>query len=367
MRVLILNWRDIKHPFAGGAEISLFEHAKYWQKKGAKIIWISAHFSGAKKKEEIDGIKIVRYGSVYTVHMWAFFENLKGKFKDTDIIVDSFHFIPYFSFFYPRNKTKILGLINEVAGKVWFYNISPPLSLFGYIVEPWIIKAYRNNVFITGSTSTKTELKHLGIPQKNIHVISHGFSAISVHKTVTKKKYPVIVFLGRVSKDKGISDAIEVFKNVRKSNTKTKFWIIGKEEYTGILDTLLEKEADDIKKDMRYFGYVTEKEKFTLLKESWVLIHPSYKEGWGLNVIEANSVGTPAVGYNVAGLQDSIQDKKTGLLTHNNTPEELANLVAHLLRNRTLYKKLSNNAIMWSKKFTWQKAGQASWKVLQSL
>ena len=34
MRILILNWRDIKHPQAGGAELVTFEHVRAWAKAG---------------------------------------------------------------------------------------------------------------------------------------------------------------------------------------------------------------------------------------------------------------------------------------------------------------------------------------------
>lgn len=365
MKILILNWRDITNPFSGGAEISLFEHAKYWQKKGAEVLWISSAFPDAKRKETIEGIKITRLGSVYTVHVITFFYLLRN-FTEFDIIIDSFHFIPFFSIFYRLSNTKIIGLINEVAGKVWFYNIFFPLSFLGYIIEPWIIKLYKKKTFITASASTKDELSKIGIPSENIHVVPHGISLSLPPKNIQKGKNPILVFLARISKDKGIKEAIEVFKQIVRKHKDTKFWIIGKEEEKGLLASLLRDEEKKVKENITYFGYVSEKEKFILLKKAWILIHPSYKEGWGLNVIEANSVGTPAVGYNVAGLQDSIQDKKTGLLTKKNTIKDLTKLVELLLENKTLYKKLSNNAIIWSKTFSWEKSGQASWHVIRS-
>ena len=95
MNILILNWRDPKHPLAGGAEISLLEHAKYWKKKGATITWFASTFPGAKKKEQFDGISIVRKGSHYTVGFWAFYFYLTKKIKGFDIVIDCFHFLPF--------------------------------------------------------------------------------------------------------------------------------------------------------------------------------------------------------------------------------------------------------------------------------
>ena len=114
---------------------------------------------------------------------------------------------------------------------------------------------------------------------------------------------------------------------------------------------------------LKYFNYVSESKKFELLKKAWILVHPSRKEGWGLNVIEAASQGTPTVGYDREGLRDSIVDGKTGLLTDSN-PVSLANTIAELISNKNLYNKLSEGAADWAKKFSWKKSNEESWEIL---
>ena len=51
MNILILNWRDPKHPNAGGAEIVTREHAKAWNKAGHSVTWFSSFFKDAKENE----------------------------------------------------------------------------------------------------------------------------------------------------------------------------------------------------------------------------------------------------------------------------------------------------------------------------
>lgn len=365
MHILILNWRDIMHPLAGGAEISLLEHAKYWQKKGASIVWIASGYPGAKKSEVVAGIKILRYGSAYTVHIFAFIDNLKGHFKDFDIIIDAFHFIPYFSLFYRGRKKKIIGLINEVAGKLWFLNLFFPFACLGYWIEPYVIKLYQKAPFITGSDSAKKELLSCGIKNKNIHVIHHGFTSTPIVKSLKKEKDPVLLFVGRISKDKGIDDVFEVFKELKKEKKNARLWIVGKEEQKGTIAQMKKNFPFSVTKSIHYYGYISEKEKFSLLKRSWILIHASQKEGWGLNVIEANSVGTPAVGYDIPGLVDSIKNKQTGLLAKEKTPQGLLEQIRMLLNDPILYKSLSINATIWSNNFSWNTAGEKSWDVIQ--
>ena len=90
-----------------------------------------------------------------------------------------------------------------------------------------------------------------------------------------------------------------------------------------------------------------------------------FKEGWGFTVIEAASQGTPTVGYNVAGLRDSVKNGKTGVLVDAKNTEQLANAVIQIIKKKEEYNKLSSNALAWSKQFTWDKSVKKSWDVIQ--
>lgn len=363
MNILILNWRDITHPLSGGAEVMLLEHAKAWHKDGAKITWFSSQTSRQASKEKINGIEYVRKGSHYTVFLWAFLFYLKGKLGSPDIVVDCFHFFPFFTPLYMRNK-KILGVIHEVAGKVWFQNIFYPIALVGYFFEPLIIKIYKNRKFITVSGSTKKELSKIGISQSRIYVIENGIKPTNV---VAKRNMNTLLFLGRISKDKGIEDAIEAFKIIHETLPNLKLKVIGKGENISYIKKIKGKAKSlGLGKSIDFLGFLTEKEKYRFLGESTLLIHPSHKEGWGLTVIEANSMGTPVVGYNVEGLRDSIIDGKTGILVDSN-PKSLAGGIVKILENMKLYNEYSKNAKDWSRNFTWKKSAAKSLKVIKSL
>lgn len=367
MKILILNWRDIAHPLSGGAEISLFEHAKYWRKKNNDIIWFSSQFSGAKKEEIIDGITVIRKGSHFTVHLWAMWYFFTKKFPESDIIVDSFHFVPFLTPLYIKKREKIVGLINEVAGKLWFSNLIAPLAAIGYFIEPFLIRLYKENKFIVGSDSGKKDLITVGIPEKNITVVHHGFHLISVPQSVKKKQAPTVLFLGRIAKDKGITDVLKAFVLLKRHTPDAVLWVVGKEEKKGMLAELLETVDSTIKKDIIYWGFLSQVEKFKLLKEAWVLIHPSYKEGWGLTVIEAASQGTPTVGYNVAGLQDSVKNGETGLLVAPKNISLLSEAIVSLLKDKKKYDLISKNALTWSKNFTWEKSVKKSWDIINHI
>ncbi len=365
MNILILNWRDPLHPLAGGAEISLLEHAKYWNKQGANVTWFASSFSGAQKEEVFNEIKIIRRGSHFTVHIMFFLHWLRYKVDDYDVIIDCFHFLPFFTPLFLKRK-KIIAFIHEVAGKVWYLNLYYPLAWVGYHLEPYFFLFYKQIPFITPSESAKTDLIKLGIPKKNIFVIHNGVNLEKVNISTIKEKVPTILFLNRISKDKGIEDALLAFIEIKKIISEVKLWIVGKEESEGQLKKLIEKIgiSKKINSSIMYFGFVDQKKKFELLKKAWILVHPSKKEGWGLTVIEAASQGTPAVGYDVEGLRDSIKNNKTGLLTKENFID-LAKGLERLIRDKKLYSQMSKEAMEWSRKFNWNISGEKSWKLIK--
>ncbi len=71
MKILILNWRDIKNPNGGGAEILTHELAKGWVKSGHNVTQFSSSFKGSKPQEIIDKVKFARKGSWWNVHIFA--------------------------------------------------------------------------------------------------------------------------------------------------------------------------------------------------------------------------------------------------------------------------------------------------------
>ena len=133
LRILILNWRDIKNPLAGGAEILTHEMAKEWVKWGHSVTQISAKFPRAKDKEIIDGITIIRLGAWWSIHFLAFlyyFRNLRGKI---DIIIDEVHGLPFFAALYESSKTILF--VCEVADKLFFQVFPTPLAQIGRVLE----------------------------------------------------------------------------------------------------------------------------------------------------------------------------------------------------------------------------------------
>lgn len=366
MRVLILSWRGPGHPHVGGAEIVTFEHAKAWVRAGHEVTLLTSFYNGAESEELLNGVHIIRMGGAelgvkFFACMWYLF----GSHKKFDIVVDEFHGIPFFTPLYIRVKK--LGFIHEVAKEVWFLNYNTLKASIGYYLEPWIFKLFYKNIpFMTVSRSTKKDLVDWGVTPNNITVINNGVNIVHPKSGVKKEKKKTIIFLGALSKDKGIEDALKVFSYIHQQDDNIQFWVVGKgvSSYLKVLEKQIKELG--INKVVKFWGYVSDEKKFELLKRAYILINPSIREGWGLVVIEAASMGTPTVGYNVPGLKDSILHNKTGLLSTPN-PHESVDIILSLLANEKLYDHLRRNCIVWSKNFTWENATLLSLKIIEKV
>lgn len=370
MRILVFSWRDPKHPLAGGAEQVMHEHMKGWVKAGHQVTLFSSKLKNLSKEEAIDGIHIVRHGYQYLgVQISAFFYYLKNR-KKYDFVVDQFHGLPFFTPIYVR-KPK-LAVVQEVAREVWFLNPLPkPLNLLvgsiGYFSEPLIFWFYRNLNFMTGSESAKLDISNFGILRKQINVVPHGVVIKKIPLKISKEKKPTIAFLGVLSKDKGIEDALKCFK-ILKEKGNYQFWVIGRPETTKY-ENLVKHLAKTlgIEDEVKFWGFVNQEKKFELLKRAHLLINPSVREGWGLVNIEANKMGLPVVAYNSAGLIDSVKNNLSGIICKNNSPEGLSEKIINLLTNKIMYKKLQKGAYLWSQKFSWEKSSVLSLKLLNKI
>lgn len=372
MKILVLSWRGLGHPNAGGAEIATFEHAKKWVQAGHIVTLFTAYYPNAKREEILAGVRIIRNGSqVFGVQFKAFKWYLFNDHPKYDVVIDQFHGIPFFTPLYVSSKK--LGFIHEVTKELWRLNPWPkPLNLipfiFGTFFEPAIFKfLYSNIPFMAVSESTKKDLIDWGIPSGNITVIHNGINIPKIKSHWLKERNKTLVYLGSISKDKGIEKALNVFAYLYKIQRDWKFWVVGKSDLRYL--KILKKQVSNlgISKKIKFWGFVNEEKKYELLAKAHILINPSIREGWGLVVIEGARVGTPTIAFNVAGLRDSIINGKTGILIDKQSAEDLANKVMELLSNVKKYKQMSKDAILWSKRFSWEKSTKESINLLEKL
>ena len=357
MKILILNWRDIKNPSSGGAEILTQELASGFVKKGHVVTQISAHFKGSRNEEIIDGVRIIRSGdpdarrlfkSVHFAAYRLYKKNFQGK---VDLVIDEVHGIPFFTTLYVKEKK--VALICEIAGDLWNIAVGFPFNIFGKIIEKIYPNLYKNIPIITISESSKKEIEKNGFSNSQVKVIPMGSNSKIVSNLPKKEKEKTLIFVSRLSKTKGVIDAIKAVEIIKKIIPDIKLWIIGRGEGEFVIELQKLVKDLDLSENIKFFDYVTEEKKEELLTRAHILIAPSVKEGWGLTVHEAGARGTPAVVYNVPGLRDIVKDNVNGIICQENSPESLSDNIQKILQDDNFYAKLQKGAVSERKKHTW--------------
>lgn len=367
MNLLILNWKDIKNPDVGGAEIILYELAKRLIKDGHKVTWFCREFFGCQKQEKIAGIKIVRSGNKFTVYWQAYqyYRQLKVK---PDKVLDCINTVCWQTpLFIPKEKR--IAYINQLAKEVLFYELPKPLAFLSYWLESWQYLTYRATKFLCYSQSVKDDIASFGVNKKNIFTFPLGLDH-SRYKPGKKSRTPLFIFIARLAKMKRADLCIKAMKIVSKKYKKAKLAIIGYgPEEKNLADLIraekLEKNVFLVNKDNLFFEKNNKDVKIKLLQQSWTLLLPSVKEGWGMVITEAAACQTPSIVSNVSGLMDSVVDGKTGIvLSTSPTIIGLASVMIQIIEDKNLRNKLSQGALNWSKNFSWEKSYQEFLKII---
>lgn len=120
----------------------------------------------------------------------------------------------------------------------------------------------------------------------------------------------VYTFMGRHNHEKGIYELLRAFDNLVSTRPNAFLLLIGSDE-EGCLKDL--SSYGNIKNDenFRYYGITHEPE--NILQASDVFCLPSYREGFGMSVVEAASLGIPAICSDIYGLKDTMVDGETGI------------------------------------------------------
>lgn len=317
---MIFNWRDISHPNSGGAEVYTHEVAKAWIAAGHEVTLFCAGHPTLPSNDVIDGVNIVRRGSRYSVywHATRFFKReARGRF---DLIVDEANTRPFHVHRYV-DDTPVVMLVHQLAREIWFHEFPWPLAAFGhYVLEPYWVWKCKHARVVAVSESTAESLREHGID--DVSVVAEGMSLPETAHSRVKARVPTVVFCGRLSTNKRPDHAIAAFTKLREQYPEARMWVIG----DGPMRAELERSAPG---GVQFFGRVDEAEKFERMARAQALIVTSVREGWGLVVSEAAAVGTPAIGYDIPGLRDSIPASK-GVLTAPDVNSLASALVEHV-------------------------------------
>lgn len=286
-KILLINWRDIKNPEAGGAELYFHEIFKRINNRGYDVTILAHTVKGLPSEEIVDGMRTIRIGSKFLFNYSAFLYARKHQ-KEYDLIVEDLNKIPFFT---PMGtKCKRLHMVMHFFRKSIFREAFFPFAMYVYLMERAVAFFYKNENFLAISKSTADEIADMGIKPKWTEVVEPGIDTEYFKPTQEKAYPPIISYVGRLMKYKNAQFVISAMPRLRELVPGIVLEVAGGGDYRGELERLVNQLG--VQESVRFLGRISEDEKRNLLSRSSLFINPSFKEGWGINNIEANLCGT---------------------------------------------------------------------------
>ena len=146
------------------------------------------------------------------------------------------------------------------------------------------------------------------------------------------------LFLGRLTADKGVFDLVQAFASCGKNNPKLWLMLVGPDE-EGVGPRLLSTLTGEVAGRLLVEGFTHTPERYIAAADFLCL--PSYREGFGMVVIEAAAAGIPSIGSHIYGVSDAIVENETGLLVPPGDAPQLAAALSRLAGDEALRERLA--------------------------
>jgi len=192
-----------------------------------------------------------------------------------------------------------------------------------------------------------------------VYLVPNAIDITSLPKTQERLYEKQVIFAGRLSKEKGILDVIEM-------STK-----LPQEIHLLILGSGPEeekvKEITKVKHNIHFFGYTQKERTISLIRGSDVLIQPSLVEGVSSTLLEAMACKTGIVATNVGGNKELLENGNNGIVIEPNSPQQILEGIMELFSNKENADNLRERAFRQVQQYDWSQVGKLYLNIYESL
>lgn len=259
------------------------------------------------------------------------------------------------------------GLLTMLAG--WFAGV--PVRMHTFTGQVWatkrgwkrgalkmfdrLIVLFATHVFVDSPSQRDflvaegvlSQSKGLVIGQGSIcGVDSHRFHPDAQARDLVRaelgigREQTVILFLGRLNRDKGVLDLAAAFADIASRCNDVVLVLVGYEE--DVLFSRVQEICGEHHEQLRRVSFTPEPERYMAMADIFCL--PSYREGFGQVIIEAAASGVPTVASHIYGITDAVEDGKTGFLFPHGDVAMLTRALLTLIEDKGLCKQMGEAA-----------------------
>ncbi len=370
MNILLVNHEF--PPYGGGAGQATYNIVKRLTLKGNTVSVLTAKYGDEKKFEVVNGVKIYRVlsyrksvheNSAIGVVMFIFF----GFIKYAKLIrKEKFDAVHTF-FTVPSGLIAYFG--KKLFGRSYIVNLRGA-DVPGYDSYKWtffhrfsrkLVSAVWKNAGCVVSLSKGLANIARNTVDMNFKVIYNGVDTdvfYPVEKICRKDKMIRLVSVSRIVERKGFQYLVEALSDIKTGvDLDFELTVAGVGEYLDELKSLVHQSG--IGDNVKFVGYVDNKNLVKLYNSSDIFILPSLTESFGIVFVEAMACGLPVIGTTVGGIPEVVIDGENGILVSPRDAGSLKSVILKLARNKRLRKKMSGkNLESVRENFCWDKVAE---------
>ncbi len=377
----IAMFTDAYYPRINGVSTSVHYYASELVKLGHKVCIVCLDYSKKEndeifRDEELNdkelNYEVFRIPSAYLFaskedraarpDKFPAMKNAMKKFSPDVIHINSEWMVAYFGVIYAVHKKVPVIYTFHTLWEDYLQNYIP------FLPKPWMKKAGKSlqkyylkhaDTIIAPTKEIVSIIKKYKI-KKPIDIIPTGISDFRKHYTEENiaetsehlyNQFPqlkgkdILLFVGRIVKEKNLTFLLDVLETIRKTNPNTALLLIGGGPYEEQLKkTVSKKKCDD---SVIFYGYANFDETICFYKIAKVFVFPSKTETQGLVTTEAMLAGLPVVAIGSLGTIDIMQGNNGGFMVKDDVAE-FSQKVKLLLENEAVYKTKSEEAVKWA-------------------
>ena len=349
---------DSVYPFnKGGKETRSYELSTRLAKKGFDVDFYTMKFWRGKSTKKLDGVNFegicferpLYSGKGRSIWQAITFglSSFKLFNKDFDVMdadhMVYFHLFPAWIICKLRRK-KFIVTWHEVWGREYWEEYMGKKGYVGYLIEK--LSSKLGDEIIAISEHTKKRLvRDLGVKASKIEVIPNGIDAKGNLKINASKEKSDIIFAGRLNEHKNVDYLIRAVSILKLKKPNVKCIIVGDGPEKKYLISLAKSLG--LSSNIIFKGFIEDSnDVLKLIKSSKVFVLPSTREGFGISVIEANSLGIPVVTikHKDNASKELIKEGKNGFVVKLDEKEISRNVLKAIKSGKGMKKGCVNEA-----------------------
>lgn len=326
--------------------------------------------------------KLKRFQLLQKIKAVIFFRNVKRPLFASRLFY--FTYILQVAKDLKKEKCDVVHLHNFSQFVPIIRAFNPKIKIVLHMDNEWLTQLDRTMIenrlrevdLIIGCSEYITEKIRLVFPQFAERCLT-VYNGVDINHFVSRNRYILanknsikhLLFVGRLSPEKGLHVLLEAFQEVVKHYPQVQLEIVGSEwlpplEFIVALNddpkisklavfynkrsyfSQLQEQVNslDITNKVTFAHYIPHKSLVNNYRQADVLVNPSFSESFGVSLIEAMACHVPVVATRVGGMTEIVEEGKTGILVESGSASELAEAILRTLSDEDLMKRMRNAA-----------------------